>query len=354
MLARQFFFSPGLLVCPFVLFSSFACISRGAKTPSQLEMVGGKDIPVSTHPAVIEIKSDFTDSDTESCTATVIAPQVLLTAGHCVWHQSGNARSTPQKQAAAMEFDPRDPVDDLLKAGRQRRSPFADDMEEAAKSPGARSVYFALPNAAARSSSCYVVPKGWALEAGGAGSRFDVALVFFAKPLSLPSMELFNGSKSVGSPVTFVGYGWNQAMGRDSHVKREGYNFIADISAEGVLYTYSPSGKTNLEAREAMVRDGDSGGPLVMDGKLAGVASALLYAQTRQVCRDAKGEKIPCANVTVDIGYHVDLAAPAARKFIDDSLAAFGKGSIDPSQPFTTCTPREKSAYIEMIRRTSP
>ena len=351
---RQCFFTYHLLVLPFLVFSGSACISRGAKTSSQLEMVGGKDIPVSTHPAVIEIKSDFTDSDTESCTATVIAPQVLLTAGHCVWHQSGNARSTPQKQTAGMEFDPNYPLDDLLSAGRQRRSPFADDLEEAAKSPGARSVYFSLSNSTTLTSSCYVVPKGWALEAGGAGSRFDFALVFFSKPLSLPSMELFKGSKTVGSPGTFVGYGWNQAMNRDSHVKREGHNVIADISAEGVLYTYSPSGKARLEEQEAMVRDGDSGGPLVMEGKLAGVASALLYAQEIDVCWDSKGDKIPCAKATVDIGYHVDLGTPSVRKFIDDSLAAFVKGSIDPTQPFTTCTPREKSAYIEMIRRTSP
>jgi hypothetical protein len=331
---------------------AIGCVTRRDKSQSQLEMVGGKDISESQYPGVVEILAEFTDSDAETCTATLISPQVLLTAAHCVWHQSGQAGSTPQKTGRGGDYDPTGPLDDPFGDLRKKTNPFRDDMEEARKFPGARTVQVSLPASIAASSSCYMFPRGWGLESGGAGSRFDIALLFLEKPLSLPMMAFHSGAKTVGTPVTYVGYGWNHKMGLDSHVKREGKNFIADLHPEGVIFTYSPFGKSALEATEAMVRDGDSGGPLFIDGKIAGVASALLSGQTRDVCLDNKGQKIPCTKQQVDIGYHVDVGAPFVKKFIDDTLAAFSTKSINPAEPWTTCTPREKSKYIEKLRQT--
>lgn len=345
------YWAPVVLII--VGFSSVSgCVTRRDRSQSQLDMVGGKDLTESQYPGVIEILSEFTDSDSETCTATVIASQVLLTAAHCVWHQSGQAGSTRQKTARIEDFDPTGPLDDPFGDLKKKSNPFKDDIEESQKFPGSRSVSISMPAAIAESSSCYVIPKGWGLESGGPGSRFDVALVFLKKPLSLPTVPFYAGTKAVGTPVTYVGYGWNHKMGLDSHVKREGKNFIADIHPEGVVYTYSPFAKSDLDVTEAMVRDGDSGGPLLIDGKIAGVASALLAGQSRNVCLDRKGLNIPCTRQMVDVGYHVDLSVSYVKKFIDDGLAAFAAKTINPLEPWTTCTPREKTKYIEKLRQT--
>lgn len=330
--------------------SALGCVSRGNKVPSQLDIAGGRDIPPSTFPAVVEVKSEFTDSDTESCTATAIAPQIFLTAAHCVWHQIGQAPSLRQKKMSQSDVDVGSSFDDLLDARRKRQNPFRDDIEEARSKPGARSIVFKKADGQILSTSCFTIRSGWGLESGGPGSSFDVALLFFPQPAIDHALALYDGPRIKGSSVTLVGFGWKDAMGSDSFIKREGHNTIADIHAEGVIYTYATPGKGLQSEQRAMIRDGDSGGPLLLDGRIAGVASALLSQQNREICDNVQDTSKSCRQEVVDIGYHVDLTAPQVRRFIDDSLAAFREGQIDPRRPGETCTPRDKAAFIEKLK----
>jgi hypothetical protein len=336
-------------------------------------IAGGNLLNVAEYPEIVEIKSDTTEAFQESCTAVLIGPRVLLTAAHCVWQQKDENNGTSSKEkvnkTAGREFDNSGFLDDdPFEARRRRNNPFADDLKESEANPGVKSVTFTPLDPeghpmASVTGACYVFPKGYGLQAGRPGSRFDIGLIFLprtfsaSKYITLPqlSQELIPSAVKEESKVHMYGYGWDEKPFADSHKLREGINKIAKSSGnndDGMIYTYSDTSLGEKVIDNQMVRDGDSGGPMFLDKKLIGIASALLRNVTKEICTEnTAGENRGrvCQQKNVDVGYHVDLNHQKTRQFIDKNLEKFAQGEIDP-ESLKGCTPRNRSEYIKWLQ----
>ncbi len=341
--------------------------SRQKQQESLVQIAGGQVVEDGRFAAVVEIKSTNSTAFQESCTGVFVAPQVMLTAAHCVWHQQGSEKgaskssqvlppSPTASQGLGEGFDPGN--DELMDSRRKRTNPFADDLKEAEENPGVQGLEWSPGGGIVERTSCYVIPKGFGLEAGEAASRFDIAVVFWPEPASavpatLDMANLAEYKVRHGESVTLLGYGWDQKPFKDSHILRQGTNVIAKPEKEevGVLQTYvvhdDPSGS------KQMIRDGDSGGPMLAGGKVLGIASALLYNAPRMVCSPlAQGGANPtteCKVQTVDVGYHVDVTHPKTSQFISRALEQFSSKTIDPKSG-RGCTPRNKKEFIKLLQ----
>lgn len=351
-----------------------SCSQKGKieDTKNLLLIAGGDMVKPEDYPAIVEIKSDTTESFQESCTGVFIAPRVMLTAAHCVWQQKGEKEGTsgplpqlPREQAASRDyFDPG--FDDQMEARRRRPNPFADDIREAQNNPGVKSVSFSYRSSSEAEnnrvlrSSCYVFPKGYGLEAGRPGSRFDIGLVFFPEPyeinkylpLKFDSDQLEARVAQTEKTVELFGYGWDAKPFADSHKLRSGVNKIKSSSLgveEGVIFTFSDPDLNADAAGNQMVRDGDSGGPMLVDGELVGIASALLRNTWQEVCEIGETGQKDCKQKSVDRGYHVDLTFEKTRTYLQKNLQMFADGAIDPKTQ-KGCTPRNKTEYIKWLQ----
>jgi hypothetical protein len=242
-------------------------------------------------------------------------------------------------------------MEDLMDQRRNRVNPYASEIKAIENQPGASSIVAKLPSKAETAStttSCFVIPSGWGVESGGPGSKFDLALIFTKKNQSSSmTLPLYKGSLAINTIGTMIGYGWDKNMESDAHIKRAGTNRISEISKDGVIYLDTPSVGAAPTATTVSVREGDSGGPLLIDGKVAGVASALLYSGNRTVTDSAGNAKTQ----KVDIGYYVDLNHPFVQEFIQKSLSDFASGKIDPDSR-TPCTPILRSDYLKSLQGT--
>jgi secreted trypsin-like serine protease len=77
---------------------SFASILAGAATAAQgadsqptagASIVGGSTAPIESFPWLVYVQSEERPKAVYSCTGTVVAPRLILTAGHCVLTESG-------------------------------------------------------------------------------------------------------------------------------------------------------------------------------------------------------------------------------------------------------------------------
>ena len=348
----------------------FGCVPRNSgQSLSNPAIAGGIVLEESDYPEIVEIRTDTTEAFQESCTGVLVAPRVLLTASHCVWVQKGDdqgsrdvlgkRRSTTGRATEDFSFE------DPFEARRKRKDPFTDDRKEAEANPGARSVYFTMASIKGQSgplvrSSCYVFPKGYGLEAGTPGTRFDISLVFLPQsftalkylPLPAYSENLIDSVIKQKKNVEMFGFGWDEKPFADSHKLRKGMNrIVRDVGQGdgGVIYTYSdPVVGEKIEYNQ-MVRDGDSGGPMLVDGKLVGIASALLRRVEKDICSEAEPQKKSCQRKQVDVGYHVDLTYEKTAHFLRSNLEKFSKGEIDP-QSMKGCTPRNRSEYVKWLQ----
>jgi trypsin len=89
------------LACALVLAGAAAASSAAAETTAQTSVVNGAKTPIGALPSLAFIKHKAPSyirrggpPEIETCTGTVVAPRIVLTAGHCVQSFRGGLRST--------------------------------------------------------------------------------------------------------------------------------------------------------------------------------------------------------------------------------------------------------------------
>ncbi len=216
-----------------------ACGAPAAPLPSatlsQAVIGGSADI---AHGSVVSIVAQVDAASPELCTGTVIAPRVVLTAGHCTIGQ--------------------DPGDLVVGVG---------------PSAGAPTTQLAV--------AAVITYPGY----GGADDLplgTDLGAIILAEDSGLPSVPLWSGDDAnlVGNAVTLVGYGQTSASDLESSGTRQ--QVTLDVtSACSALVSFGDS-TTNA-------CHGDSGAPLLVsgDGGVASVAAIVSY-----------GDPIACAKPT--------------------------------------------------------
>ncbi len=322
-----------LAVCTSNLVVSCQALKR---QQSAVKIAGGTPVEDGRYPEVIQFHSENGVLFEEQCTGVFIDPQVILTAGHCVWKQSD-----PKLALRQTSYDPGD-FEELPR--KHIPNPYADDIAELEKNPGSQKVSFALAGEQGlpHNSHCFLVTPGWALGSGGPGSRHDLAMILLdPKDQSKSVASRLTQPAAAGMKVTYVGFGWNEKFGVDHGIKREGHNQIGEVTKDGVIQTYGGS------TGKPMVREGDSGGPLYIDNKLAGIASALQYGIKKSVC-----DGTTCEDKVVDVGFHVDLTEQRNIAFIERGLQALKSGQIDPNVG-KGCASRNKSEFIRALQNKS-
>jgi secreted trypsin-like serine protease len=153
------------------------------------------------------------DRPPPTCTGTLIAPRVVLTAAHCL--------------------DNRRPSDLRVLVGSSRDTGTLLDVDEARVHPS------------------------W----DPSTQRFDIALLRLTAPalVAPTSVATLEPSTFVGTDVRLVGFGLDESA--TSGRKRSGTAHVSSIDSEVFRYVPGPS----------MSCGGDSGGPVFVDGGLVGV-----------------------------------------------------------------------------------
>ncbi len=178
-----------------------------------------------------EVGAVYNDSFNGICTGTVIAPQWVLTAGHCVLKTEGGSTAASPSKLSYHE-------------GKRPGS---------GKSSGTDvDAVFLHPNY-------------------GGANRSDLALMFLAEETDGGEMPLGRATPREGWPVLLVGYGKTTTNGSNQGTKRVARNTIESVSPEIMFFMDTGDGEGNL-------CNGDSGGTTLVfrpDGpEIIGVHSA--------------------------------------------------------------------------------
>jgi endonuclease G len=222
-----------------------AAVSSGSHAP----VIGGDDAKAGKWPDVAAILFPSLDGDEALCTGTLVAPTVVLTAGHC--------------------YDPLDLPDNVLIGTSSLARP--GDGETIAIERGS-----AFPDAI---------------------NTEDVAVLVLARPSSRAPRRIATGWASLdivnGARVSLVGFGAINADG-DQFVQelQEASSTITDFdcsTSDGCNAAAQPAGELGAGGMGIDTCPGDSGGPLYLvtsyGAFLAGVTSRS-YAHPSVACSD--------------------------------------------------------------------
>jgi hypothetical protein len=239
-----------------------------------------------------------------TCTATFVAKNALLTASHCT-----------------LSDDPQDVV--YIEGARI-------DLGD---TEGERS---ALIKRGIHPSKVLILSDD--ISGGGAedgidirDSHRDLAVLIFDQTVAPAVTPLLGRAPKAGETATLVGYGRTDLLSIEDaanpsddtvKVKRVGKNKVEEVPTDifglvpGVVFLLG-AGSTNGSSR-ALAAQGDSGGPLFVDGRLAGVASSGIPAESfpADIRAKLKGNS---AN------YYADLSDAGAIDFLDKARAAGAK-----------------------------
>ena len=204
------------------LFSSTVVSACAPVSVAEEAIVGGTR---GGNPAVLWV---YDTSSGGSCSASLIAPRVVLTAKHCV-QGPGDTRTNP----AALRIG----TGDFVGRGRQFRA-----------------------------QSAYTTPGVWTESSttgiAGAIVGVDVAVIVLSSPIdTITPLPIFRGDPRTLRGQTFTACGFGLIPGGDAGVKYTAMGTVAGVSG-GVIYVGN------------IICQGDSGGPMIMpDGSVAGVVS---------------------------------------------------------------------------------
>jgi len=111
--------------------------------------------------------------------------------------------------------------------------------------------------------------------------QHDIALGYTTEPINLKFFpELYCDNDEEGKICSIAGLGYTGTFNTGSNLsdnkKRAGSNFIDKIEKGTLICSPSKSHKDKITELEFLIANGDSGGGLFIDGKLAGINSAVL------------------------------------------------------------------------------
>jgi secreted trypsin-like serine protease len=204
-----------IVVCSFVLSISASAIASG---PVDAPVVGGTAVPPGAWPDAVVVLAPHA-----ACTGTLIAADVVLTAGHCV------------------DAQPVTVVVDTVDFGH----------------PGG-----------------YAVPVKWSRAYPDWQHRYDVGVVVlehgvFAKPRAIASACTIKDELAPGVPVKVVGFGLTTASGTGTNTRlHEAVLHVIDpmcTSDAACEPAVAPGGELTAGGRGTDACFGDSGGPLYLN-----------------------------------------------------------------------------------------
>jgi hypothetical protein len=195
------------------------------------------------HEAVFALYTHFGGGAVGGCTATLIAPNLLLTARHCVSPSLGEDRVI----CGSATFEDAVPGDQVIGT---------NDAVPGRESPTFRGFSVRVPSE------------------GQDTCGFDIALITLAEAIpsavAEPAVPRIDREVSAGEPYVAIGYGVD-AQGNPT----EGRMLLGDLTVECSPGACGPRGIESTEfLGETGICSGDSGGPaLDADGKVIGVVS---------------------------------------------------------------------------------
>ncbi len=235
---------------------------EGEPTSSAASAIYGgvADSTGATNDAVVALRVDDATSTFLLCSGALVAPNVVLTARHCVSAQPQSAITCDQN---GVSKSPPDFGADV-----------APSIIHVFTGPQA-----ALGGTPAANGAALVHPAGTTL------CNLDVALVILDRPVSgiTPLPVRLSGGVTAGATVRAVGYGQNdQNAPLGTRFRKDGVSILAVGST--VSASMTPLGSNEFEVGESMC-EGDSGGPAIdeVDGDVVGVVSR------GGACTDATG-----------------------------------------------------------------
>lgn len=223
---------PLLLSVASVLAASPPALAADDGAPVTAQVVGGTPVPLGRYPYVVHVVSVFDDGGAGTCTGSVVAPQWVLTAGHCV-RDAGGAGAVANGQVSNTRVR-------VNGVGASDGTTIAVDN--------------------------VVVHPGWRPEAE-VGDGFDVALLHLASASGVTPVRILTQAEwdraSEGVVATVVGFGDTNPT---ATVGSPSANVPLTLR-EAALTIVAPTLARTIVADSATSSGcfGDSGGPLLVD-----------------------------------------------------------------------------------------
>jgi hypothetical protein len=196
-------------------------------TKSGVKVVNGKEIVSSKFPSVVLINY--------GCSSTFIAPDLLITAAHCV---KGQGPADMMGIVAASSKVTSDEIDNPIASSFSLANPL--DL---------------------------------------LATSFDLALIQFPSALSENISKIREQGASPGDEIEIVGFGQNNPdMNFGFGKKRWGSNVLVTVAGGTLQFVGAMKDDSDSSSRGENVSNapGDSGGPLFIKGELAGITSGSL------------------------------------------------------------------------------
>ncbi len=260
----------------FGLLAVTACASSetAVEEASTSNITSGKG-PVSKDPAAVAVIS--ANNAKFVCTGLVLAPRVILTAGHCIIGDGYDKKGWRFQVFAGADRAHASSKDKTIDVAETHVHPTWQKAQDALTAAPATDL---PPGEGAGDPGDGTQPQAGADDAGAASPATgtpapggDLAILILATPLDVAPM-VWNGSDlsmipdvTVGTAVRFLGYG---AAGPDTEggARRSGLSTIASVTAE----------VAQISTGDKNPCHGDSGGPLL--AKINGVEKVIGIAST--------------------------------------------------------------------------
>jgi hypothetical protein len=221
--------SSKITFCILIALSPSAC--KSVNSASQAKVIGGREAASGEFPATVKLYE-------QSCTGTMIAKNIILTAGHCVY--LGGLDYSLRGFMTNGVYGPNDSIE--LKVGGQRLS---SEVK----------ITFVHPSWGDAVRTGKIDPShGTALMQ----EIHDMALIVLKEPLPSNGIATISDDPvNIGESITMNGYGCEQLGGRSTEALKVGEVAISKINHNVLIAPYG---------QDAELCPGDSGGPAYRKG----------------------------------------------------------------------------------------